>query len=270
VAGELENTLRAKIQPLLDQWKAAASTGGSGTLVVEPQLAFLKVVSGGSRFWAGPFAGDSSIDMDLVITDQTTGQQVAKARITRNADSNAGAWSIGQSDENLLDYIASIAYQYLKDNYGNTNPPATVASPTSSSSVTFSAPTEKKPITKTYASLVQYDGPKIKSGITLDAQLMDDGSGSGEANVNDIGNHLLKGTFTTIKPDVGDWPKPNLLDRATLIDLKIRNDRPWVIATVSNADTTLECVYGETLPLGQKKGACRDNYGNRYWLYIRP
>lgn len=117
VAGELENTLRAKIQPLLDQWKAAASTGGSGTLVVEPQLAFLKVVSGGSRFWAGPFAGDSSIDMDLVITDQTTGEQVAKARITRNADSMTGMWSIGQSDENLLDYIASIAYQYLKDNY---------------------------------------------------------------------------------------------------------------------------------------------------------
>ena len=117
VAGELENTLRAKLKPLFDQWKTAASIGRSGTLVVEPQLAFLKVVSGGARFWGGAFAGDSSIDMDLVITDQTTRQQVAKARITRNADSMTGMWSIGQSDENLLEYIASIAYQYLKDNY---------------------------------------------------------------------------------------------------------------------------------------------------------
>ena len=45
---------------------------------------------------------------------------------------------------------------------------------------------------------------------------------------------------------------------------------PWVIATFSNVDTVLECVYGETHPLGQKKGACRDNWGNRYWLYITP
>ena len=27
------------------------------------------------------------------------------------------AWSIGQSDENLLDYIAGIAYEYLVDGY---------------------------------------------------------------------------------------------------------------------------------------------------------
>ena len=62
-------------------------------------------------------AGDSSIDLDLVMTDQTTGQQVAKPRIMRNADSIAGGFSIGKSDQNLLDYIASIAYQYMKDNH---------------------------------------------------------------------------------------------------------------------------------------------------------
>jgi hypothetical protein len=114
--GELENTLRAKLQPLLDQWKAAASNDLSGTLVIEPQLVSLKIVSGGARFWVGALAGDSSIDMGLVITDPTTGQQVAKPRINRNADAMTGGWSIGKSDQNLLDYIASIAYQYLKDN----------------------------------------------------------------------------------------------------------------------------------------------------------
>lgn len=116
-AGELENTLRAKLQPLFDQWKAAALSGRSGTLIIEPQLASLKIVSGGARFWAGALAGDSSIDMDLVITDQTTGHQVAKPRIIRNADAMTGGWSIGKSDQNLLDYIASIAYEYLTVNY---------------------------------------------------------------------------------------------------------------------------------------------------------
>ena len=116
-AGELETTLRAKLQPLLEKWKGAPAGDRSGTLVIEPQLVSLKIVSGGARFWAGPFVGDSSIDMDLLITDQSTGQQIAKPRITRSADAMTGSWSIGKSDQNLVDYIASIAYSYMTDNY---------------------------------------------------------------------------------------------------------------------------------------------------------
>ena len=115
-AGELEKTLRAKLQPLLEQWNAASSDR-SGTLVIEPQLASLRIISGGARFWAGAFAGESNIDMDLAVTDQGTGQQIAKPRITLKADAMAGAWSVGKSDQNLLDYIASIAHAYMTMNY---------------------------------------------------------------------------------------------------------------------------------------------------------
>lgn len=69
-AGELENIIRTKLQSLLEQWKAATSGNRSGTLVIEPQLASLRIVSVGARFWVGGLVGDSSIDMDLVITDQ--------------------------------------------------------------------------------------------------------------------------------------------------------------------------------------------------------
>lgn len=116
-ARELESILRAKLQPLLNEWKVFPATGRSGTLFIEPQLVSLKVVSAGARFWAGAFAGDSSIDMDLLITDQNTGQQIAKPRITRNADAMTGGWSVGKSDQNLFDYIASIAYYYMAKNY---------------------------------------------------------------------------------------------------------------------------------------------------------
>lgn len=116
-AAVLEQTLRARIQPLLDQWTAAGGEGRSGTLVIEPHLASLKVVSGGARFWVGAMAGDSTIDMDLFLIDQASGQVLAKPRIARAADAMTGGWSIGQSDENLLDYIAGIAYQYLVDSY---------------------------------------------------------------------------------------------------------------------------------------------------------
>jgi hypothetical protein len=116
-AGRLESALKAKLQPLLDQWKTQASGDRSGTLVVQPRLESLRVVSGGARFFAGALAGDSSIDMDLAMTDNATGQQVATPRITLKADAMTGGWSIGKSDANLLDYIASIAYEYMTANY---------------------------------------------------------------------------------------------------------------------------------------------------------
>ncbi|HKJ20695.1 MAG TPA: hypothetical protein VJ993_08545, partial [Woeseiaceae bacterium] len=55
-AREFEANLIAKIQPLLQQWNAAESDG-QGTLLIRPELAGLRVVSGGARFWAGAFAG---------------------------------------------------------------------------------------------------------------------------------------------------------------------------------------------------------------------
>ena len=115
-AGTLENTLRAKLQPLIERWNAASSNRAS-TLVIEPQLASLRIVSGGARFWAGAFAGDSSIDLDLAVTDQSTGEQVARPRIILKADAWAGGWSVGKSDKNLLDYIASVAYAYMMMHY---------------------------------------------------------------------------------------------------------------------------------------------------------
>jgi hypothetical protein len=116
-ARELETVVRAKLQPLLGHWQARPGKERSGTLIIEPQLASLRVVSVGARFWIGGFAGDSSIDMDLMFTEQSNGQQIAKPRITRSADAMTGGWSVGQSDQNLLDYIASIAYYYMTDNY---------------------------------------------------------------------------------------------------------------------------------------------------------
>lgn len=116
-AADLEAVVRAKLQPLLGQWQAAPGSERSGTLVIEPQLASLRIVSVGARFWIGGFAGDSSIDMDLMYTEQSTGQQIAKPRITRSADAMTGGWSVGKSDQNLLDYIANIAYYYMSDNY---------------------------------------------------------------------------------------------------------------------------------------------------------
>ena len=54
--------------------------------------------------------------MDLELKEAATGTVIAKPRIVRNANAMAGAWSVGATDRNLMDYIADIATQYLQDN----------------------------------------------------------------------------------------------------------------------------------------------------------
>jgi curli biogenesis system outer membrane secretion channel CsgG len=116
-AREFETAFKAKIEPLLATWNAADSASAEGTLSIQPHLAALRIISGGARFWAGAFAGDSFIDLDLRLVDADTGVVVADVRINRDADAMTGAWSIGKSDQNLDEYIVAIAEEYLTDSY---------------------------------------------------------------------------------------------------------------------------------------------------------
>lgn len=117
-ADTLDSLLQSKISLLLNQWEINAKDKGSEKmLVIQPILQRLRIVSGGARFWVGAMAGDSEIDMDLVLTDGKSGEQIGTARVNRDADAYAGGWSVGATDQNLDDYIVEIAYQYLVNNY---------------------------------------------------------------------------------------------------------------------------------------------------------
>jgi len=144
--------------------------------------------------------------------------------------------------------------------------PATTVSSFSSNAVPS---IEKNTMTKTYASLIQYDGPKVKSGITLEAEFIDDGSGSGEGRVTYPGNsYVLTGKWTTLSPYKPEATK--LIDQKTLNAMRFLADAPLVSSRFTDNSTVLECLDGETTPLGQRKGECQDNYGNKYHLVFRP
>jgi curli biogenesis system outer membrane secretion channel CsgG len=116
-AQEFESNLQAKLDPLLANWNAGGSESAVGTLSIEANLVRLKIVSGGARFWAGAFAGDSFLDLDLRLVDKSSGEVISDVQVRRNADSMTGAWSVGKSDQNLDEYVVSIIHQYLSDNY---------------------------------------------------------------------------------------------------------------------------------------------------------
>src|SRR5689334_12017884 len=72
---------------------------------------------------------------------------------------------------------APIVTSQLEKNVVNFDPPAPISN--QAPMAENANPTEpmiptQKPSTKIVATLVQYDGPKIKSGVTLDAQFNDD------------------------------------------------------------------------------------------------
>ena len=116
-AREFEWAFKARIAPLLNSWEYADKSGASGRLIIETKLEKLRIVSGGARFWAGAFAGESFIDMSLRLIDASNGEAISQVMIRRTASSMSGAWSIGKSDQNLDQYVISIVYEYITDNY---------------------------------------------------------------------------------------------------------------------------------------------------------
>jgi hypothetical protein len=113
----VELAVQQRVQPLLTEWNSRRAGSTSRSLLIEPRIVELYIPSGNSRFWAGAFAGESVIDLQLKLTEKETGAAVGQVDIRRTASAMAGAWSIGKSDKNLMLYIADIAHQYLENNY---------------------------------------------------------------------------------------------------------------------------------------------------------
>jgi hypothetical protein len=117
-AQNLEAKLNSRLSPLLERWRGQKTTPDSkGTLVITPKLQSLYIVSSGARFWAGGMAGDSKIDMDLILVEEETSNKIGAARIDRTASGMKGGWTIGATDKALPDLIVDITYQYLAQNY---------------------------------------------------------------------------------------------------------------------------------------------------------
>jgi len=116
VALTLEDKIKDKLIPLIKKWNQK-NRGLNRKLIITPQLQELHVVSAESRFFMGGMLGDSRIDMDLKISEEETGKIIAIPRIVVIANATAGMWSLGATDQNLLNYVADISKEYIEENY---------------------------------------------------------------------------------------------------------------------------------------------------------
>ena len=116
-AREFEIAYDVKIRGLLNQWNTSAPADARDTLLVKTELVGLRIISGAARFWGGAFAGDSFLDLDLILVNKSTGEQISNVRVRKSADAIGGAWSVGQTDQNLDQYVIEIVRTYLSNNY---------------------------------------------------------------------------------------------------------------------------------------------------------
>jgi hypothetical protein len=112
---KIETSLRDKILAVTKPWEQ--SDWDARKLKIEPTVEQLKFVDGGTRFFAGAFAGSSAVVIKLKLIDAATQQVVAQPEFFQRAAAMGGAWSVGGTDNGMLERIATVAQDYLKRNY---------------------------------------------------------------------------------------------------------------------------------------------------------
>jgi hypothetical protein len=115
---KIQGYMTAETGLVIEQWNKDATGNTRGqTLVIEPRIEKLKVVSGGARFWGGALAGDSYVVMKFRIVEQPSGKQLAEPEFYQRAAAISGAWTFGGQDKDMLHRIVALANQYLESNY---------------------------------------------------------------------------------------------------------------------------------------------------------
>ena len=110
-ANAFDTALQNKLKGLLNQWPA--KNPDHGELIIQPELNHLRIINPGTRFWAGMMAGQSSVSLQLTLIDAKTGKQVATPELTKWTVKTGGR---GVRDDNMLQYLSTMAEQYLLQN----------------------------------------------------------------------------------------------------------------------------------------------------------
>ena len=126
VMAKLEAELKLKLDEPMAKWNATgADPGHAGTLAIEVAIIDMKFVSGGKRFFAGGFAGDSHAAGTVTLIDKETGKVVVTQHFINHANGIAGAWSFGATDNGMLDHLAANMGSWVIAIHDGAAPPPT-------------------------------------------------------------------------------------------------------------------------------------------------
>lgn len=113
----LQANLDDRVGKVLAEWNAKG--GGSGTLRIEPEIRYVRFITGGKRFFGGGLAGASSIMVKVRLFDAESGKTIAEPDFYQHANALGAAWSFGATDKTMLIRISSMLRAYLQQNYSS-------------------------------------------------------------------------------------------------------------------------------------------------------
>lgn len=112
----LQVDLDERVPKLLAQRGASPGDGGR-TLLVQPEIADIRFITGGKRLVFGGFAGKSWALLKLRLVDKATGEIVAEPQFLQHANSILAGYSLGAADKLMLARLADMATAYLANNF---------------------------------------------------------------------------------------------------------------------------------------------------------
>lgn len=113
----LQANLDERVAPLVAEWNARPADEAPRTLRIEPQIRYVRFITGGKRFWGGAMAGDSSMLVQLRLTDAQSGELVAAPDFYQRANAFGAAWSFGGTDKHMVIRLSAMVADYLRNNY---------------------------------------------------------------------------------------------------------------------------------------------------------
>lgn len=115
--GNLQANLDERAKPIVAEWNAKPAGSAPRTLKIEPEIAYIRFITGGKRFFAGAFAGDSGILLKVKLSDAATGEVIGEPQFYQRANKFGAAWSFGATDKHMLIRMSAMVADYLKTNY---------------------------------------------------------------------------------------------------------------------------------------------------------
>ncbi len=118
---KIDELLTRDMQMLFPKMKIVATAaeftrGAPQTLLIEPHIKEIKFIGGMARFWAGAMAGSSAVLMQVIYRDSASGEVIADPEFYEQAGAYSGDWTIGGTDNQMLEEIVKEVTNYSQLN----------------------------------------------------------------------------------------------------------------------------------------------------------
>ncbi len=108
---KIDEVMNQRLKTVFPQLNSQKNNAGKA-LVIKPQILAIKFISGGKRAWAGAIAGDSAVLLQVDFFDQQKKTIIASPKFYAKANAITGDYSMGGSDNAMLQRIVSAVVEY--------------------------------------------------------------------------------------------------------------------------------------------------------------